>query len=312
MQKKAELLKQAIIDRIRSGAYPVGSRLPSLRSAATEFGVHPNTAAKVYGQLADYGIVRMVHGAGTFVLSMPPVEFEGVAIDKLFNGLQEQALQARRLGLSRLEWARLVADAEAAAYAEEDTLSMWFVECSPPDTSELASSLTALLERPVRPMIVDNVHHHIVSRPAGNDLFITTPFHAEEVESAVADKGPVVNVNVVPTSNTLIRFARISERARVSVIASNQATLERFVRMLRAYVRRDPSEAVLVDSVEAERVARHAEVLVDSQSIHDRVLDWKPRGDVITVKYQIEPTSLAFLREVLKTRSIERLTVGRG
>lgn len=309
MPTKAELLKQAVVDRIRSGTYPVGTRLPSLRKAATEFGVHLNTVAKAYGELAALGIVRMVHGRGTFVLGVPSTGDRQKAVNQLFAALRDLATQSRHLGLTRRDWTRLVLDAEAAGY-EGGEPAAWFVECSPKDTDELAASLSTLLELPVRPMLVDDLPHHLVASQEDDALFITTPFHVEEVEDAVAGQARVVTVNVVPTSGTLVQLARIDPLSRIAVVASNAQTLERLTAMVRLYTRRTPSVAVLIDAAEAPELVRIADVLIDSQSIHAQVLSWKPKGAVITVRYQIEPTSLAYLREVLKKATEGTAAVG--
>lgn len=50
-------------------------------------------------------------------------------------------------------------------------------------------------------------------------------------------------------------------------------------------------------------LARDAEALIDSQSIHDTVEGWGPKGKAETVRFQIEPTSVAYLREVSKVRA---------
>jgi len=298
---KTERLKYVILERIRDGKYPVGSRLPGVRSAANEFDVHPNTVSRVYGELAEEGIVRSVHGSGTFVIAPPNSLVGSDAVDQVASALRELAAQARHLGLSRKEFSRLATDAEAAGF-EDLGPSMWFVECSYKDAEELAGSLSTMLERSIRPLLTDELPHHMVANSDGDNFFITTPFHVEEVEAEVRPRHPVVNVNVVPTSDTLVRFASIDPSAKVSVVASNKQTLERFVRMIRTYTRIEPMAAVLINSAEAPSVVQDAEVLIDSQSIHDQVMGWVPRGLVLTVRYQIEPTSVAYLREVLRRR----------
>lgn len=301
MSGKAAELKRVLIERIRTGGYAVGKRLPGVRKAADEFGVHANTVSLVYGELADMGIVRSVHGSGTFVVALPPLDGQPSAIDSLTTSVQRLAAEASRLGVSRGEWGRLTAEAGELAFAN-DVPTMWFVECSPKDTEELAASLGTILARNVRPLLVWDVGHTLASDDSARHFFITTPFHVEEVEAAVNGRFPVVNVNVIPTPETLVSFARIDPSASVSVLASNGATLGRFVKMIRSYTRMEPRSALVTDP-EAANIARGAEVLIDSQSIHDKVMNFEPTGKTITVRYQIEPTSVTYVREILRRRT---------
>lgn len=299
---KGERLKQVIVERISAGTYPVGARLPGVRAAAEEFGVHANTVGRIYGELADEGLVKTVHGSGTFVVKVPGEARAGRARAELRSNLHDLAALARQLGLSRAEWVELTSEAEAVGFSD-DELTTWFVECSLRDSEELASSLCTLLGRHVRPLLTTEL---AAGGPASADesqLFVTTPFHLEEVEAAVGSAHQVVNVNVVPTSETLVQLAGLEPDARVTVLASNAATLERFVNMLHTYTRLDPVATAVIDDPQAPTLVREAEVLIDSQSIHEKVQNWRPTARVLTVRFQIEPTSVAYLREVLRRRS---------
>ncbi|MBT1161452.1 MULTISPECIES: PLP-dependent aminotransferase family protein [Bifidobacterium] len=55
--------------RISSGAWPIGSRLPSQRTLAEQFHVNRSTVIAAINELADYGIVEGLHGAGTRIVS---------------------------------------------------------------------------------------------------------------------------------------------------------------------------------------------------------------------------------------------------
>jgi GntR family transcriptional regulator/MocR family aminotransferase len=61
-----------IVDRIRSGAFPPGTRLPPSRALADELGAHRNTVVRAYADLADAGFVTSTVGRGTFVVEPPP------------------------------------------------------------------------------------------------------------------------------------------------------------------------------------------------------------------------------------------------
>lgn len=65
-------LLSAVENRHRHGASRgAARRLPSVRALAVAAGVHRNTVAAVYHDLERFGLVRCVHGAGTFAMESP-------------------------------------------------------------------------------------------------------------------------------------------------------------------------------------------------------------------------------------------------
>ena len=69
----------AVVDRIRTGAFPAGFRLPPSRKLAQALGTHRNTVVHAYQDLEGAGFVHGVVGRGTFVsegatLEAGPVE----------------------------------------------------------------------------------------------------------------------------------------------------------------------------------------------------------------------------------------------
>jgi GntR family transcriptional regulator/MocR family aminotransferase len=64
-------LFDAIVDRIKSGAFPVGFRLPPTRVLAAELDAHRNTVVRAYSRLEQAGFVGSTVGRGTFVKAVP-------------------------------------------------------------------------------------------------------------------------------------------------------------------------------------------------------------------------------------------------
>lgn len=58
---------EILIERIRSGEYPLESRLPSESEFAAEFGVSRTTVRSALASLAANGMVKRIHGVGTFI-----------------------------------------------------------------------------------------------------------------------------------------------------------------------------------------------------------------------------------------------------
>ena len=57
-----------IVARIKSGQYPVGSRIPSESELVEEFEIGRSTARRTVGWLRDQGLVETVPTRGSYVL----------------------------------------------------------------------------------------------------------------------------------------------------------------------------------------------------------------------------------------------------
>lgn len=59
-----------IIERIRNGTYPPGSKVPSVVQIANEFGVVNSTAQRAMKAVRAEGLTRSEAGMGTYVLRL--------------------------------------------------------------------------------------------------------------------------------------------------------------------------------------------------------------------------------------------------
>ncbi|MFC5172943.1 GntR family transcriptional regulator [Streptomyces mutomycini] len=109
-----EQLRAQLSEQARSGALPVGYRLPTVRGLAGELGLAANTVAKAYRALETDGVIETRGRNGTFVAAAGDAAARHAA-----TAAQEYAEQARRLGLSRADALALAEDAVRAAYARE-------------------------------------------------------------------------------------------------------------------------------------------------------------------------------------------------
>lgn len=106
-----EQLRTQLSEQARSGALPVGYRLPTVRGLAEDLGLAANTVAKAYRALEADGVIETRGRNGTFVAAAGDA-----AAQKAATAAQEYADRARRLGLSRAEALSLAEDAVRAAY----------------------------------------------------------------------------------------------------------------------------------------------------------------------------------------------------
>ncbi|WP_046501409.1 GntR family transcriptional regulator [Streptomyces odonnellii] len=107
-----EQLRTQISERARSGALPVGYRLPTVRGLAEDLGLAANTVAKAYRALESDGVIETRGRNGTFVAAAGDAAEREAA-----SAAQAYAERARRLGLDRAAALAAAEDAVRAVYA---------------------------------------------------------------------------------------------------------------------------------------------------------------------------------------------------
>ncbi|MFE7129008.1 GntR family transcriptional regulator [Streptomyces sp. NPDC057617] len=106
-----EQLRTQISERARSGALPVGYRLPTVRGLAEDLGLAANTVAKAYRALESDGVIETRGRNGTFVAAAGDAAEREAA-----SAAQAYAERARRLGLDRAAALAAAEDAVRAVY----------------------------------------------------------------------------------------------------------------------------------------------------------------------------------------------------
>ncbi|MHB9862822.1 GntR family transcriptional regulator [Streptomyces sp. YIM S03343] len=106
-----EQVRAQISEQARSGALPVGHRLPTVRGLAESLGLAPNTVAKAYRALETDGVIETRGRNGTFVAAA------GQAAEReLAAAAQVYAERARRLGLDERSALAAAREALRAVY----------------------------------------------------------------------------------------------------------------------------------------------------------------------------------------------------
>lgn len=96
-----------IKQQVASGRLAPGAKLPGGRDLAIEYGINPNTAARIYQELEREGVCLTRRGLGTFVTE------EETRIRALRDELSRKAVERfledlKGLGLGREEAAELI------------------------------------------------------------------------------------------------------------------------------------------------------------------------------------------------------------
>ncbi|MDJ0423679.1 MULTISPECIES: GntR family transcriptional regulator [Dietzia] len=81
-------LKTQIVDAVTSGRLTPGTRLPAVRTLAAEVGISTATAAKVYRELEEAGLLEGRGRSGTFVSA---ADVADAALARAAEGFAEQS-----------------------------------------------------------------------------------------------------------------------------------------------------------------------------------------------------------------------------
>ena len=103
------VIVETIKDRIASGGWTVGDRLPSIAQLASEFQVGPGSIREAARVLASEGILRIEHGRGMFVRAEPSLPMDPF---QSFQDIDASSVLA-------LFEARRILEPELAAFAAE-------------------------------------------------------------------------------------------------------------------------------------------------------------------------------------------------
>jgi len=95
-------LRTQIIDGVRDGRLPPGTRLPTVRELARQLGLAVNTVARAYRELESAGIVETRGRFGTFVARVDPADATMATAAHTF------VTAAKALGVGKAEALRYV------------------------------------------------------------------------------------------------------------------------------------------------------------------------------------------------------------
>lgn len=98
-------LRSQIIEGVRDGRLPPGTRLPTVRELAAQLGLAVNTVARAYRELESAGIVETRGRFGTFVARADPADAAMATAAHAFVSA------SKALGIGKLEALRYVESA---------------------------------------------------------------------------------------------------------------------------------------------------------------------------------------------------------
>ncbi len=99
----ATQIKQQIV----TGVLPPGAKLPGGRDLAVQYGINPNTAARIYQEMEREGVCETKRGLGTFVTENASVVYR-LRKEMACQAVKRFLADTKSLGLKREEILALI------------------------------------------------------------------------------------------------------------------------------------------------------------------------------------------------------------
>lgn len=257
-----------VIDRLVTGIYPPGSRLPASRELANELGVHRNTVAKAYRTLVELGLISSTPGRGSFAAARIDLATPGAYDSRVSERLAAEIARARRGNIREVDLRTMIDQHIATIYHAQPARGA-FVECNTADLRVAITEITQQTDVQLAPVLLEDLAADPAGVAATYDVVFTSLFHLLEVRDLLHDvtpRYPIIGIHTQPDERALTEIAQIAPETRVGIVVSNSDGARRFGSQLQTFSR--ASAVILVQpSDEAIRdLATKVDLIVTSRS----------------------------------------------
>jgi len=312
----AESVAQAILQRINSGLYAPGDRLPTVRKMAQEIGSNRNTVNKAYQMLLDMGVIELSasgwHGYTVRRSENGHTRTKTELLYYFYSQFVELVWQGMAAGLSSDELMEIQRKAVCEVYAQS-MVDLIFYECNDYDTTEMGKRLNEVLNLPVEYRNISHFYKNPVTVLKSKDLIITTYHHLAELTTVIHQHGfpanKIVGIDTRLTADSLLKIARLPKN-RIAVICTNQSTANTIKHILYGYRPEWQIEAMAAENPDAVRyLVDWCDHLIVTHTSADQIQSWSGRMPDVVVNFQIDEQSIAFLNQRIQQIRMQKLPV---
>jgi DNA-binding transcriptional regulator YhcF (GntR family) len=264
----AQEIVSYVMDRLASGLYPPGCRLPTSRELATELGVHRNTVAKAYKSLVELGLVSSAPGRGTFAAARLDLDNRRLHSQQISERLAETILRARRSNISEMRLRQTIAEHIATIYHAPQPRGA-FVECNVEDLRVAIAEIEQQSDVRLAPLLLDALAGDPAGVAATYDVVFTSLFHLLEVRELLADarpRGGIIGIHTQPDERGLAEIAQIEPDAHVGIVVSNSDGARRFRAQIQTFTKANGHVLIQPTDEAIRDLAREVDLIVTSRS----------------------------------------------
>ncbi|MCC7162438.1 MAG: GntR family transcriptional regulator [Anaerolineae bacterium] len=302
-------IEQMLAARIRTGAYPKGSQLPTVRDLASELSVNKNTIVRAYQALERKGFLELIRGRGAFVRTSEPVL--GEIDSRWLARLDELVIDAKQRNLAReLVLAEITARVETI-FGQSD-LKLAFIECNQQDIDEMATQLARAVRHPFKGVLLDEFLARPHRTAGAYDLVVTTFYHLNEVNRALGNgkHENLIAVHAMPNHDALLELARLHAPV-IGLVAALPSVVDTLTHIVQTYHPMATLMGAVIDDAPRVKMLLHkADAVVITRAFAPQLLRYKPEIPVVVVTFTIDQQSVAYLNNRIQVENKRMLETG--
>jgi DNA-binding transcriptional regulator YhcF (GntR family) len=305
-QISAEKVSRALLNRISTGQFSPGDRMPTVRKMAIEIGSNRNTVNKAYQMLLDMGIIEYsdTRRKGFVVSKSDPLATSPKSRAELGNYFHRHSVDLIWQGMAAGMTADEILDQLKTAINEVFSnlnIKIIFFECNDYDTNEMGRSLNQVLKIPVEYKNLSEFYRNPDQIVDSYDIIITTYHHLAEITTRLSEHGVaagrVIGIETRPTPDSMLKIARFTS-PKIGVICTNQNTSHMLKHILYGYHPDWTVEATEVDQTEnVQKLARECDHIIVTHTCTEQVTALTGRTPDVVAFFQIDEQSISFLQQ---------------
>ena len=293
-------VKNFILEKVKSGQYQPGFKIPTERDLSTELGISRNTVSAAYKELLLEGVLEARQGRGTFVkvtTDDAPHETSGSRRGRLIKIIDDAMAKVVELGFTVDQFAAIASIRAIEKTQSIRELRVAVVDCAPEYIqrfiSQIGQSANVCFESVILSELISG--KVAIDLLCACDVIVTTLEHQAVVTGLMGNTNKLLAVATVPSLEAVIKLARLPVNTKVAIVARTRAFMERLEVLLeKAAI--NHLDMVLIqcqDPKEIQHLVADYSVLIVSEERESLVKQVAlNHQDVITFYYEIDRGSL--------------------
>ncbi|WP_425060416.1 hypothetical protein SCACP_11130 [Sporomusa carbonis] len=296
-------VKAYILDKIKTGHYKKGDKLPTERRLAEELGISRNTVSAAYKELLLEGVLEARQGRGTFVreqnddLLATGADVAGSRLERALKIIDAAMVQVVELGFTVEQFAAITGiRAKEKALATRE-LRVAVVDCTLEYVERFVAQLGQVAKARFEPVALADLVAGAVKAEflAACDLVITTAEHQTVVTEILGNNAKLMTVSAVPNLEAVIKLARLPAGTEVVVVAKTQDFVMALNRLMAkiGYNGIHLAPCIADDREQVRQCIAGCNVIVAAETVERVVRQVAAETqDIITFYYEIDQGSL--------------------